>query len=457
MHVAVIGAGYVGLTTSGCLAELGHEVTCVDIDCERIAFLRQGGIPIHEPGLDKLVHENSAAGRLRFSSKIADAVAAAEIVLIAVGTPRTAGGEVDLSYVKAAARMLAPAIRPKTIVAIKSTVAVGTARLIREVIAEVRGALDFHVASNPEFLREGNAVHDFMSPDRIVIGADDKEAGARLADLYRPLTERNVPVVLTGTANAELIKYAANAFLALKIGFINDVADLCERVDGDISAVSHGIGLDSRIGPAFLTPGPGYGGSCFPTDTEAFANIGRRHSAPQPLIETLIARNEARKRNLAARILAELTVAPSQATVTLLGLAFKADTDDMRESAALTIAPMLRAAGVSVRAYDPMARVEIEGVTHHDCAYEASHGADVVVILTEWDEFRKLDLPKLARAMRGATLFDCRNLLDPKTVSAHGLRYVSLGRAAVPRTSARPSVSKAGKRTERKVASPSTL
>ena len=456
MHVAVIGAGYVGLTTSCCLAELGHDVACIDIDRDRVALLCNGIVPIHEPGLDIVLRRNRAEGRLNFSSDIA-AAAAAEIVIIAVGTPRAAGGEVDLSYVKAAARMLAAAIRPKTIVAIKSTVAVGTARLVREIVAEARGALDFRVTSNPEFLREGSAVGDFMSPDRIVIGADDHETGTRLAELYRPLVERGAPLVLTGTANAELIKYAANAFLALKIGFINDVADLCEQTDGDIMAVSRGIGLDSRIGQSFLSPGPGYGGSCFPKDTEAFASIGRRHAVPQPLIETLIARNQDRKRKLAARILAELNRPAPAATVALLGVAFKANTDDTRESAALAIAPLLQEAGVAVNAYDPMARVDIDGVARHDCPYSACRGADLAVILTEWEEFAGLDLARLAATMRGATLFDCRNLLDPQLVSRHGLRYVSLGRPAVPRLSHSPAISKAGKRTERKVASPSRL
>jgi UDPglucose 6-dehydrogenase len=446
MHVAIIGAGYVGLTTSACLAELGHDVTCVDIDSNRVGLLRDGIVPIHEPGLEELIRENGAKGRLRFTSDVPAAATGAEIVLLAVGTPKGAGGEADLSQVRAAARMLAAVVRPDTVIAIKSTVEAGTARLMRELIAEVRGALDFRVASNPEFLREGSAVTDFMKPDRIVIGADDQDAGARLAELYRPLTERGVPVVLTGTVNAELIKYAANAFLALKIGYINDVADLCEEIGGDIAAVSRGIGLDPRIGTSFLSPGPGYGGSCFPKDTEAFASIARRYSAPQPLIETLIGRNQERKRRLAARILGELEGPPSKARVALLGLAFKADTDDTRESPALTIAPILRQNGVAVATYDPMARAEIEGVVQRESPYAAADGADVVAILTEWPEFARLDFRRVAKAMRGRVLLDCRNLLDPQHVSKHGLRCVSLGRSQAPRKATYLAAQKTGKR-----------
>jgi len=433
MHVAIIGAGYVGLTTSACLAELGHDVTCVDIDSNRVSLLRDGIVPIHEPGLEELIQTNGAKGRLHFTSDLEAAATAAEIVLLAVGTPKGAGGEADLSQVRAAARAVAKAMRPDTVIAIKSTVEAGTARLMRELIAEVRGALDFRVASNPEFLREGSAVADFMKPDRIVIGADDQDAGARLVELYRPLTKRGVPVVLTGTVNAELIKYAANAFLALKIGYINDVADLCEEIGGDITAVSRGIGLDPRIGSSFLAPGPGYGDSCFPKDTEAFASIARRYAAPQPLIETLIGRNQERKRRLAARILGELEGPPSKARVALFGLAFKADTDDTRESAALTIAPILSQNGVAVATYDPMARAMMKGVAQHESPYAAAEGADVVAILTEWPEFAGLDLKRLAQTMRGKVILDCRNLLDPQRVSKHGLRCVSLGRAQTPR------------------------
>lgn len=461
MDVAIIGAGYVGLTTAACLAELGHTVTCVDVDAARIAALKEGHVPIHEDGLEDVIRRNAQLGRLHFSRDLAGAAAQAAIVLIAVGTPKGAGGEVDLTHVKAAARQLAPVIRPKTVVAIKSTVAVGTARLIREVIAEERGGLDFWVTSNPEFLREGSAVGDFFCPDRIVIGADDAEAGARLKELYQPLLGRNVPLVLTSTANAEVIKYAANAFLALKVGFINDVADLCEKADGDVAAVAKGIGLDSRIGPQFLSPGPGFGGSCFPKDTEAFAASGRKFGAPQGLIETLIARNEARKRTLATRILSELDDVEG-ASVAVLGVAFKANTDDVREAAALTIIPLLQDAGVSISAHDPKAAANaarfVSDVAWHDCPYEACRDADVAVVLTEWDDYRSLDLARLSRVMRGKTIFDCRNLMDPQRVARHGFRYVSLGRAAVPRSaSVAPSVSKATKRQMPRLASTTPL
>lgn len=460
MQVAVIGAGYVGLTTATCLAEIGHSIECVDIDATRVEALKQGKVPIHEPDLEHLMRRNLAAGRLRFSDDMIAATKEAEIVIIAVGTPKAAGGEADLSFVKSVARQLASCIRPKTVIAVKSTVGPGTARLIREVIAERRRDLDFWVTSNPEFLREGSAVEDFFMPDRIVIGADDPDAAARLAELYRPLLERGVPSVTTSTVNAELIKYAANAFLALKVGFINDVADLCERADGDIAAVAKGIGLDSRIGSRFLRPGPGFGGSCFPKDTEAFAAAGRRFGAPQPLIETLVARNQGRKRALATKVLTELK-GKSGARVAVLGVAFKADTDDVRESAALTIIPVLQDAGVKVVAHDPEATANaarlLTGVEWRDCPYEAARDADLVLILTEWNAYRVLDIARLSRVMRGATVFDCRNLMEPQEVAAHGLRYVSLGRAAAPRSSTTASMSKASKRQDRRVASPSHL
>lgn len=446
MQVTVIGAGYVGLTTAACVAELGHAVACVDVDVSKVAMLDAGNVPIREAGLDALIGRNRASGRLQFTIDVAKAAARADVVLIAVGTPRGTGGDADLTHVKAAAREIARAIRPKTVVTIKSTVAVGTARLIREVIAERRGGLDFWITSNPEFLREGSAVRDFFEPDRIVIGADDPEPAARLTELYRPLLDRGVPLVVTSTVNAELIKYTANAFLALKVGFINDVADLCEKAEADINAVVKGVGLDRRIGPQFLSPGPGFGGSCFPKDTEAFAAAGRKFSCPQPLIETLVTRNQARKHQLAKRILGELN-GLAKARVAVLGVAFKADTDDVRDSAALTIIPALRAAGVSVSAFDPWARANasrvLKDVAWHEDPYAACSGADLVVILTEWAMFRTLDLPLLSRHMRGSTIFDCRNLMDPHHVASQGFRYVSLGRPAAPRvapaTAAKPA------------------
>lgn len=443
MRVSIIGAGYVGLTTSVCLAELGHDVICADIDRERIRQLNEGELPFKEAGLDELLGRNFRAGRLRFTNDLAETVRGRAIVMIAVGTPKGADGEVDLSFVRNVAHAIAPLISPRTVITLKSTVAVGTARQVREIIAEKRKALDFRVTSNPEFLREGSAVEDFMKPDRIVIGADDHEAAAALVELYRPLLERGIPVVSTATADAELIKYAANALLALKIGFINDVSDLCEKIDGDITSVAKGVGLDRRIGSSFLSPGPGYGGSCFPKDTEAFAAIGRRFSAPQPLIETLIARNAAHRRRIADRVLKEVGSVRNP-KVAVLGLAFKANTDDIREAAALTIIPRLTERGIEIALHDPWVRPKdltfLSEARWCDDPYVAVKQADLVLILTEWESFRKLDLSRIGKLMRGRTVFDCRNLFEPEQVLAHGLRYLSLGRPDVPRTArkARP-------------------
>lgn len=455
MRVAIIGAGYVGLTTGACLSELGHLVACVDSDPDRTRILKNGELPIHEPRLEDLVHDNLSRGRLRFCDRLPDAVRDAEIVIIAVGTPMSADGGADLTHVKEAARQLATAIRSKTVITIKSTVSAGTARLVREVIAEARGALDFWITSNPEFLREGQAVKDFFSPDRIVIGADDPEAAARVTDLYLPMLRGGVPLLVTTTVNAELIKYAANAFLALKIGFIDSVADLCERLEADVTSVAMGIGLDHRIGPYFLSPGPGFGGSCFPKDTAAFAVTGRQYGAPQPLIETLVLRNETRKRAIASRILAELA-GRAKPRVAVLGVAFKADTDDVRESAALTIIPQLQRSGVTVSAFDPQASEtaarHLKSVEWRACPYEACRDADLAVILTEWSAFRALDLERLAGGMRGRTLFDCRNLFEPQEVARRGLRYVSIGRPAVPRLPERADIVASASQAERRAA-----
>lgn len=433
MKVVMIGAGYVGLTTGACLAELGHSVICVDIDAARVAELRAGRLPIYEPGLDELSRANVTAGRLSFSDDIAGSVGNAEAVFLAVGTPSGEDGDIDLSHVGSAGRQLAPALRPNAVVVIKSTVVTGTCRWLREVIAEARGGLDFSVASNPEFLREGSAIADFLEPDRIVIGTDDPRACALLEALYEPLSRTGVPVICTSTANAELIKYAANAFLALKIGFINDVADLCEATGGDVRKVALGIGLDGRIGKSFLEAGPGFGGSCFPKDTRAFVATGRKHGAPQKLVETLIGRNEHRKREIARRVLAALERTQGS-VVAVLGLAFKAGTDDVREAASLTIVPMLQEACAAVRAHDPKANAEaarhLEGVAFFDDPYEAAAGADLVVVLTEWDEFRTLDLRLLRAGMRGDRVFDCRNLWAADEAAAARLRYVGIGQGS---------------------------
>jgi UDPglucose 6-dehydrogenase len=433
MKLAVIGAGYVGLTTAACLAELGQTVVCADIDAGRIGRLERGDVPIHEPGLGELIAANTSRGRLGFSCRPELAAADCQAVFIAVGTPAAANGDIDLSFVETAARQIAHALAPNAVVVVKSTVSSGTCRHLREIIAEHRGALDFAVASNPEFLREGSAIEDFFHPDRVVIGTDDAHASDLLQQIYAPLLQRGVPIVSTTPANAELIKYAANAFLALKIGFINDVANLCEAVGGDVTAIAEGIGLDRRIGRAFLGAGPGFGGSCFPKDTRGFAAAGRRADAPQPLIETLIAANERRKRAMAARLLRELPrTAPR---VTLLGLSFKGGTADLREALSLDLIPQLLDAKVDVRVHDPLVGSEIlrrfPGIDSFDSLYVAATEAEVVAILTDCDDYRRLDLARLRRAMAGRTIVDFRNLLDPAEVGRHGFRYVSIGRPAL--------------------------
>ncbi|MCJ8519629.1 UDPglucose 6-dehydrogenase [Pseudorhizobium tarimense] len=432
MDVVMIGAGYVGLTTGACLAELGHRVTCVDNDALKVARLRRAEIPIYEPGLSELISKHVESGRLSFSDEPALAASKADAVFIAVGTPSGPDGDIELSYVKNAATSLAPLLKPEAVVVIKSTVVAGTAQMVRRLVHEARGRSDVYVASNPEFLREGSAIRDFLEADRIVAGADDARAAKVLEQLYAPLREKGIPYIATNTTNAEMIKYAANAFLALKIGFINEVADLCEAAGGDVAAVADGIGLDRRIGRAFLNPGPGFGGSCFPKDTRAFAAIGRRFGQPQAIVETLIDRNEVRKSALAKRILSEL--GGKGRRVAILGTAFKANTDDVRDSAALTIMPLLLKAGAKVTAHDPKARHETErhvsGAAWADCPYEAARDADVVVILTEWDEYAGMDLDRLAKSMSGRVVIDCRNLFEPEAVAARGLKYVSIGRKA---------------------------
>lgn len=445
VKIAMIGTGYVGLTTGACLAELGHSVVCLDIDGRKIGNLNRGLLPIFEPGLDDLVRRNTRARRLSFSSNIAGDSRNADTIFLAVGTPSRPDGSIDLSYIEAAARSVARTMPSDAVVVIKSTVVAGTARRLREIIAEARGGLDFSVASNPEFLREGSAVQDFLHPDRIVVGTDDKRAENALRTIYAPLLAKGIPCVFTSTPNAEMIKYAANAFLALKIGFINEIADLCERIGGDVGAVAEGMGLDRRIGHAFLSTGPGFGGSCFPKDTRALAAIGREHGAPQHLVETLIERNELRKSALAARILDELGHIRGGAKVAVLGVAFKANTDDVRESAALTIIPMLQAGGCAVHAHDPQAVADhlLPDVSWHDSAYEAAKGAHIVVLLTEWDEYRALDWSRIADSMAGDLVFDCRGLVDADNARRNGLRHIALG-VGTATPARRPRQSRAG-------------
>jgi UDPglucose 6-dehydrogenase len=432
MKVVMIGAGYVGLTTGTCFASLGCDVCCVDVNRGRISDLRHGKVPIFEPGLGDLIADMMAAGRLQFSSDLAEAATSADFIFIAVGTPSASDGDIDLSYVEAAARDIGRVVPDNAIVVVKSTVVAGTARAVGEILRNQRSGRPVRVASNPEFLREGSAISDFMQADRIVVGTDEASTAAAMHALYRPLIDRGIPLISTTTTDAELIKYAANAFLALKIGFINDVANICENAGGDVAAVARGIGTDRRIGEDFLRPGPGFGGSCFPKDTRAFAAIGRRFKSPQSLIERLIAANEERKAMLAARILAALA-GKKLARVAVLGMAFKAHTDDVRESPALTVVEALASAGVEVSAHDPKARRQAESILGadiiwHEEPYSAVRGMDAVAIMTEWDEYRDLDLKRLSGLMEGKHLFDFRNLLEPDNVTRHGLFYHSLGR-----------------------------
>lgn len=433
MKLSMIGAGYVGLVSGACFSEYGFEVTCVDVDADRIARLQRGEVPIYEAGLDELMARNMQAGRLSFSEDVGGAVAEADLVLLAVGTPSRRGdGEADLTYVYAAARQIAPHLKQGAVVVTKSTVVPGTNRQVRRIIAEERPGLDFSVASNPEFLREGAAVEDFMHPNRVVIGVHDERGEEAMRALYRPLSLREAPLVVTTLENAELIKYAANSFLAMKVTFINEVADLCEQVGGDVQEVAQAIGLDNRIGGKFLHPGPGFGGSCFPKDTRAFVATGNRFGARQRLIETAVEVNQARIGTMVGKIVEALEGAEGR-TVAVLGLAFKPNTDDIREAPSLAIIPALQAAGVSVRAHDPAAmaraRAELDGVEFSDSPYAAAEGADAVVILTEWNAYRALDLERLKATMAGRLVVDLRNIYKPQEMEAAGFTYVSVGRA----------------------------
>ncbi|WP_118137388.1 UDP-glucose/GDP-mannose dehydrogenase family protein [Oceanicella sp. SM1341] len=436
MRVAMIGTGYVGLVSGVCFSDFGHDVTCVDTNADKIAQLTRGEVPIFEPGLEALLAKNVAAGRLSFTGDLASAVAAADAVFIAVGTPTRRGdGHADLTYVYAAAREVAAALKGYTVVVTKSTVPVGTNREVARIIAEANPEAEFDVASNPEFLREGAAIDDFMRPDRVVVGVESERAREVMGALYRPLYLREAPMVYTGLESAEMIKYAANAFLATKITFINEIAALCEKVGADVKAVSKGMGLDGRIGNKFLHAGPGYGGSCFPKDTKALARIGQDHAAPMEIVETVIAVNEARKRAMVDKILELCGGRVANKVIAVFGVTFKPNTDDMRDSPSLTIVPALVGAGAVVRVVDPEGRKEGEallpGVTWMEDPYEAASGAVAAVILTEWNEFRALDLARLAGAMAEPRLADLRNIYSPEEAARAGLAYVSVGRAPV--------------------------
>ena len=434
MRVAMIGTGYVGLVSGACFADFGHDVVCVDKDPSKIGRLERGEIPIFEPGLDDLVAANVRGGRLSFALDAAEAIRTADAVFIAVGTPSRRGdGHADLSYVHAAAEEIAGLIEGFTVVVTKSTVPVGTGDEIERIIRARRPDADFAVVSNPEFLREGAAIEDFKRPDRVVVGTEDLRAQAVMRELYRPLNLNETPILFTGRRTSELIKYAANAFLAMKITFINEMADLCEAVGADVQQVARGIGLDKRIGSKFLHAGPGYGGSCFPKDTIALVRTAADAGAPVRLIETTVAINDARKKAMAGKVAAALDGDLAGKTVALLGLTFKPNTDDMRDAPSLDVAPALIAMGATVQAFDPEGMHEaaklLDGVQFRDGPYEAVTGADVVVILTEWDQFRALDIDRIKGLMRQPVMVDLRNVYRPEEMRARGFRYASIGRA----------------------------
>jgi UDPglucose 6-dehydrogenase len=434
MRIAVIGSGYVGLVSGACLSEFGHDVICVDKDIKKIAALNAGIIPIFEPGLADVVAANVAAGRLRFHTDIQVAVRGASAIFIAVGTPSRRGdGHADLSYVFSAAEEIASALNEYAVVVTKSTVPVGTSRKVEEIIRKVRPGAEFDMASNPEFLREGSAIEDFRRPDRIVVGCDGGRAREIMREVYRPLYLNETPILFTSRETSELIKYAANAFLATKITFINEMANLCERVGADVQDLARGIGLDGRIGSKFLHAGPGFGGSCFPKDTLALVKTARDSGAPTQIIEAVVAANEARKIQMADKISSAFG-GVSGKKIAILGLTFKPNTDDMRDAPSLVIVPRLQSAGAIIRAYDPEGRQEAEKLLTIDfaaSAYDALEGADGVVILTEWNEFRALDLAKVKATLKTPLLVDLRNIYQPALMEQAGFKYISVGRSDV--------------------------
>ena len=430
----MIGTGYVGLVSGVCFSDFGHDVTCVDKNPDKIARLERGEVPIYEPGLEALMTRNVEAGRLTFTTDLAGAVADAEAVFIAVGTPTRRGdGHADLTYVMAAAEEVALALTGYAVIVTKSTVPVGTNRKVKQAVARANPAADFDVASNPEFLREGAAIDDFMKPDRVVVGVQSDRAAEVMAEIYRPLYLRDFPILTTDLESAEMIKYAANAFLATKISFINEIAALCERVDADVKEVARGIGLDGRIGNKFLHAGPGYGGSCFPKDTTALARIGQEHAVPQTIVETVIRVNEGMKLRMIEKLRDLCEGSFNGRTVAVLGVTFKPNTDDMREAPSLTIIPALVGGGAKVRVVDPQGRREGEallpGVVWLEDPYKAAQNADLLVILTEWNEFRALDLKRLAGSMARPRMADLRNVYAAKDARRAGFEaYVGVGR-----------------------------
>ncbi|MBB3948531.1 UDPglucose 6-dehydrogenase [Rhizobium skierniewicense] len=435
MRIVMIGSGYVGLVSGACFADFGHDVICVDKMPEKIEALKNGQIPIFEPGLDAIVASNAKAGRLSFTTDLKGAVADADAVFIAVGTPSRRGdGHADLAYVYAAAREIAAAVTGFTVIVTKSTVPVGTGDEVERIIREENPSADIAVVSNPEFLREGAAIDDFKRPDRIVVGLSDERARPVMTEVYRPLYLNQSPLLFTTRRTSELIKYAANAFLAMKITFINEMADLCEKVGADVQDVSRGIGLDGRIGGKFLHAGPGYGGSCFPKDTLALAKTAQDFDSPVRLIETTIAVNDTRKRAMGRKVIAAVGGDIRGKKVAVLGLTFKPNTDDMRDSPAIAVIQTLQDAGAKVTGYDPEgmvnARPLMEGIEYADGPYEAAQGADAVVIVTEWNQFRALDLDRLKSIMASPVLVDLRNIYRPDEVTAHGFTYAGIGRSS---------------------------
>jgi UDPglucose 6-dehydrogenase len=434
MRVTMIGAGYVGLVSGACFADFGHNVTCVDKAPEKIRKLKNGEMPIYEPGLDELVGANVREGRLSFTTDAAESIHDSDAVFIAVGTPSRRGdGHADLQYVFAAAEEIADLMQGYTVIVTKSTVPVGTGDEVEARIRRRREDGDFGVVSNPEFLREGAAISDFKRPDRIVVGAEDERARNVMRELYRPLFLNETPILFTGRRTSELIKYAANAFLAMKITFINEVADLCERVGGDVQEVARGIGLDNRIGRKFLNAGPGYGGSCFPKDTLALVRTAQEAGSPIRLVEATVDVNDARKRAMARKIIDAMGGDVSGKTIAVLGLTFKPNTDDMRDAPSTDIVPALQAAGAHVRAFDPEGMEEARrhldsGVEFSEGPYQCVEGADALAIVTEWDQFRALDLERVKTALKTPIIVDLRNIYNPAEMRAHGFNYISIGR-----------------------------
>ena len=436
MHVTMIGTGYVGLVSGACFSEFGHNVTCVDKDASMIEALHCGEIPIFEPGLDKLVESNVNAGRLSFTTDLQQPVANADAVFIAVGTPSRRGdGHADLTFVFNAAREVADALEGYTVIVTKSTVPVGTGTEVFKVIRETRPGADFDVASNPEFLREGAAITDFMRPDRVIVGTDSERAKEVMGELYRSLFLNETPVMFTTRQTAELIKYAANAFLATKVTFINEIANLCEQVDANVQDVARGIGLDGRIGSKFLHAGPGYGGSCFPKDTLALLRTAEKLGLPMDIVQATVNVNDRRKREMAQKIIDACDGSLDGKTVAILGLTFKPNTDDMRDSPSLDIIPALQAAGAKVRAYDPEgmdeARMMLDGIKYCDDAYDTLPNSDALVIITEWNVFRALDMHRVKDLLNTPVLVDLRNIYDPETMRELGFTYISVGRSSV--------------------------